>query len=67
METQIIKSKRKTKNIQIKNNCNNQCTIEHFAEFKRDIKKPSNTNYFNYIIYFLIFFIIYQILKAFII
>ncbi len=66
-DTQIIKFNKKTSNIKIKNNCNNKCTIEHFAEFKRDVKKQSNNSYFDYIIYIFLVFIVYQILKVFII
>lgn len=66
-DTKIIKSTKKTSNIKIKNNCNNKCTIENFAEFKRDIKKPSKLIYFDYIIYIFLVFIVYQILKVFII
>jgi hypothetical protein len=66
-DTKIIKSTKKTSNIKIKNNCNNKCTIENFAQFKSDVKKSSNNIYFDYIIYIFLVFILYQILKVFII
>jgi hypothetical protein len=66
-DTKIIKSTKKNSNIQIKNNCNNKCTIENFAELKSDVKTQSNNYYFDYIIYIFLVFIVYQILKVFII